>query len=183
MNRLRVLVAMGCVSAWVAMAAPEVGKTLPAVRLEGDDGGLVTGQAWTSDSMRGKMRVLFYVDPDEKELNEHVGQAIQKANLDKDFYGSVAVINMGATWLPNFAIARSLKAKQEEYPRTVYVKDINKTLIKRWGLGDDGYDVVVLDPAGTVLFYGTGALTKAQTETVVRLLSEGVAAAKAKAAK
>lgn len=182
MTSLRLLVALGCVSSWMAVAAPQVGKPLPALRLAGDDGGLVTGQAWTSDSMRGKMRVLFYVDPDEKELNEHVGQAIQKANLDKELYGSVAVINMGATWLPNFAVARSLKAKQAQYPRTVYVKDINKSLVARWGLADDGYDVVVLDPVGTVLFYGSGKLSAAQTETVVRLLAEGIAALKAKPA-
>ena len=183
MTRLRVLVALGCVFSWVALAAPQVGKPLPALRLAGEDGGLVTGQAWASDSMRGKMRVLFYVDPDEKEPNEQVGQAIQKANLDQEHYGSVAAINMGATWLPNLAVARSLKAKQAQYPRTVYVKDINKTLVARWGLTDDSYDVIVLDPAGTVLFYGAGKLSQAQTETVVRLLAEGIAARKAKPAK
>ena len=182
MTALRLLLAFGCVSSWAALAAPQVGKALPAARLAGDDGGLVNGQAWTSGSMRGKVRVLFYVDPDEKEQNEHVGQAIQKANLDKEFYGSVAVINMGATWLPNFAVARSLKSKQAQYPRTVYVKDINKSLVKRWGLADDGYDVIVFDAEGMVRFYGMGKLSQAQTQTVVRLLAEGVAAAKAKPA-
>ena len=63
------------------------------------------------------------------------------------------------------------------------MKDIYKTLVARWGLTDDSYDVIVLDPAGTVLFYGAGKLSQAQTETVVRLLAEGIAARKAKPAK
>jgi predicted transcriptional regulator len=151
-----------------AMAAPRVGGVLPPVRL-------VNGQAWASTSMQGLPRAVFYVDPDEKDLNEHVGEAIQKANLNKQSYGSVAIINMAATWLPNFAVARSLKAKQKKYPRTVYVKDLDKTMVKRWGLADDGYDVIVLDAHGTVRFYGRGKLSAAATRRVVDTLKKAIA--------
>ncbi len=181
MDTLRVLTVLGFALAGMAWAGPEVGKPLAEVRLAGAAGGLVTGGAWASDSLRGKVRALFYVDPDEKDLNEHVAQAIQQAGLDREFYGSVAVINMAATWMPNLAINRSLQAKQKKYPHTVYVKDLDKALVKRWGLTDDGYDVVVLDAGGVVRFHGTGKLTAAQAETVVRLLAELVAEAKAAA--
>jgi predicted transcriptional regulator len=183
MKTWRVLAVLGCVLTGVALAGPEVGKPLAEVRLADDAGGLVTGGAWTSDSMRGKARAVFYVDPDEKDLNEHVAQAIQQAGLDREFYGSVAIINMAATWMPNMAINRSLQSKQKKYPHTVYVKDVDKALVARWGLTDDSYDVILLDAEGVVRFYASGKLTEAQTETVVRLLTEMVAAGKAAAAK
>ena len=182
MKAIRLAAMMAGLVAVGALAAPQVGGVLVPLRLAGDNGGLVAGGGWNSTSMDGKVRVVFYVDPDEKELNEHVGVAIQKAKLDQGHYGSVAIINMGATWLPNFAVARSLKAKQKQYPRTVYVKDLNKTLVKRWGLSDDGYDVMVLDPGGTVLFYGRGLLNKAQTQRVVEILRTAIEQAKQAAA-
>jgi predicted transcriptional regulator len=157
-----------------ALAEPKVGSSLPAVKLSGDCGGLVTGQAWSSDTMKGKPRVVFYVDPDEKDLNEHVGEAIQAAKLAKESYGSVAIINMKASWLPNFAIAKSLAAKQKKYPRTVYVKDLDKSLVKRWDVADDGYDVIVLDADGVVRFYGSGKLDSANTKRVVSELVKAI---------
>jgi predicted transcriptional regulator len=176
----RVAFVAACIVCFTAMAAPRVGSKLATVRLSGGNGGLVSGKAWESASMQGKPRVVFYVDPDEKDLNEHVGEAIQAAKLDKKSYGSVAIINMGATWMPNFAIARSLKAKQKKYPRTVYVKDLNKIMIRRWGVSDDGYDVIVLDAQGTIRFYGSGKLSPKDTRRVVDTLIQTISEYEAK---
>jgi predicted transcriptional regulator len=175
MKTFRVALMVVWMAGMAAVAAPRVGGVLPPVRLSGKNGGLVSGKAWESTSMKGLPRAVFYVDPDEKDLNEHVGEAIQKAKFDKKSYGSVAIINMAATWLPNFAVARSLKAKQKKYPRTVYVKDLNKTMVQRWGLADNGYDVIVLDAHGTIRFYGRGKLSAANTKRVVETLRKAIA--------
>jgi len=183
MKTCRLFAMVACFVSASILAYPRPGGTLTFVRLNGKAGGLVSGGGWTSNSMIGKVRVVFYVDPDEKERNDHVGLAIEKAKLDRAYYGSVAIINMGATWLPGFAVARSLKAKQKRYPRTVYVKDFEKQLVKRWGLADHGYDAIVLDAQGTVQYYGRGKLSKAQTRRVVDTLREAVAESKKNAEK
>jgi uncharacterized protein len=91
--------------------ALEVGIYPETVLLEGDKGAKATGEPFTTASLKDKVHVLFYVDPDEKELNEHVVSALKAEAFDRSRYASVAVINMDATWLPNFTIASMLAKK------------------------------------------------------------------------
>ncbi len=50
-----------------------LGKIPPKILLEGDLGGRLDGTAWNSEELiSGKVMVLFYVDPDEADLNNHV---------------------------------------------------------------------------------------------------------------
>src|SRR5690606_13850406 len=109
--------------------AVEVGNVPPSILLEYGDGGKVEGGAFNSDSMKGKLAVLFYVDPDEKDTNEPFAEALRQKNYNREIYSSFAIINMAATWLPNFAIASSLKEKQKIYPYTTYAMDMKKRFV------------------------------------------------------
>ena len=75
---------------------------------------------------------------------------------------------MEATWLPNVAINIKLKSKQEEYKSTVYVKDLEKTLVQKWGLSDDNNDVLLFGKEGEVLYSVDGKFTDAQVEEIVK---------------
>ena len=77
---------------------------------------------------------------------------------------------MAATWLPNFALNIKLKSKQEQYKSTVYVKDLDKTLVKKWGLSDDNSDVVVFGKDGSVLYSVDGKFTDAQVKEIVKVV-------------
>ena len=77
---------------------------------------------------------------------------------------------MAATWLPNFAINMKLKSKQEQYKSTVYVKDLDKTLVKKWGLSDDNSDVVVFSKDGSVIYSVDGKFTDAQVKEIVKVV-------------
>ena len=104
-----------------------LGKIPPKIVLEGDLGGRLDGTAWNSEELiSGKVMVLFYVDPDESDLNNHVSDALKAENFPLDKYGSIGMANMDATWLPNFAINIKLKSKQEKHKSTIYVKDLKK---------------------------------------------------------
>ena len=127
-----------------------VGKKAPEVMLEGKNGGRVDGTAWKSGELTGKVHAVFYVDPDEQKLNEHVEQALKKENFPLDKYDSVAIVNMAATWIPNFLIAKRLKKKQDEFGHTTFVKDQGKALVRAWGLKDNSYHVLVFDKSGNV---------------------------------
>ena len=77
---------------------------------------------------------------------------------------------MAATWLPNVAINIKLKSKQEEYKSTVYVKDLEKTLVQKWGLSDDNNDVMLFGKDGKVLYSVDGKFTDAQVKEIVKVV-------------
>lgn len=149
-------------------------ETMPLVSLEKELGGRLDGSAWISSELQNKVHVLFYVDPDEKDLNEPLSERLKAENFDRANYQSVAVINMAATWLPNFALEGSLKSKQEKYPDTIYVKDFEKVLVKKWELKDDSNNVLLFDKKGSVLYKIMGAATNEQIEEFIGLIKKNL---------
>ena len=155
----------------VVLAELPIGEIPPKVVLKDDLGGRIDGTQWNSEELvSGKVIVLFYVDPDESELNNHVSDALKAENYPKEKYGSIGMANMAATWLPNFAINMKLKSKQEQYKSTVYVKDLDKTLVNKWGLSDDNSDVVVFGKDGRVLYSVDGKFTDAQVKEIIKVV-------------
>jgi hypothetical protein len=178
-NRFVALFAVLSLSAFAG--GPSVGEKPKAITLEKNEGGRVTGEAWTSTEIKGKVFVLFYVDPDFSDLNNPATEALKAEKFTKDVYQSIAVINMGATWLPNFAIDGKLKDKQKAYPDTIYVRDIHKLLVKEWKLADDNSDVVVFDQEGKVLYVHEGKLDAAAIKTMIDTIKAHFPAAAAPA--
>ncbi|MDT8446749.1 MAG: YtfJ family protein [bacterium] len=158
-----------------AGAAPQEGSILPPLVLEGDNGGLVQGGAFRSEDFKGKIVVLFYVDPDEKDLNQPAVEAL--AALPKvDAVQSVAVINLAATWLPNSVIASKLETSQKEHPLTIYAKDLEKVLVKQWNAGDDTYMIALIGADGKVLFAKDGKLNDGDINRLVNTLKQAAQA-------
>jgi predicted transcriptional regulator len=166
-NRLAALCA---VVSLCAFAAPPLGEKPKTVTLEKNEGGRVTGEAWSSSELKGKVFVLFYVDPDFSDLNNAASEALKAEKFSLEKYQSLAVINMGATWLPNFAIDGKLKAKQKDYPDTIYVRDIHKALVKEWKLADDNNDVIAFDQEGKVIFTHEGKLDAEKIKQLIEII-------------
>lgn len=155
-----------------AMAQVVIGDVVPAVVLEKKSGGLVGDGPWSSVSLNGKVHILMYVDPDKAKVNAHVEEALAAEGFDRDKVASVAVINMAATWKPNFAIDTLLEKKQEKYPNTLYVRDLQRVLVDAWGLVDDGYHVLVVGRSGEVLFSGANALSEVQVAQLISTINQ-----------
>ena len=155
----------------VSGMAIEVGKVPPKVVIEGENGAQVDGKAWHSDRLRGKVHILFYVDPDERKTNDALTEALKKRNFDHHKFASVAVINLAATWMPNIVIESLLKKKQKEFPDTLYVKDREKVLVKKWQLADDASDVVVFDKKGKVIYKKFGEVTASEIPRVLDMIA------------
>lgn len=152
--------------------AVELGEIPPKVELKEKLGGRLDGRPWSSDELRGKVHVVFYVDPDEKDTNNDASEALDKEKFPGDKYQSVGIINMAATWLPNFAISSSLKDKQKRYPRTIYVRDDKKVLVNVWKVADDSSNVLVFDKQGKLIFRKDGKLTAEEIQTLVRVIRD-----------
>jgi YtfJ family uncharacterized protein len=157
----------------VALAI-EMGQVPPKVDLNEKLGGRLDGTAWSSEELKGKVHVLFYVDPDEKDTNNDASEALDKEKFPSEKFQSVAVINMAATWLPNFAISSSLKEKQERYPRTIYVRDYKKVIVNAWKIADDSSDVLAFDKIGRVIFRKDGKLTPEEIQRLIKVIKENL---------
>jgi YtfJ family uncharacterized protein len=152
--------------------AIEMGKVPPKVELKEKLGGRLDGKLWSSEELQGKVSVLFYVDPDEKDTNNDASEALNKEKFPEDKYQSFGIINMAATWMPNFAISSALKDKQKRYPKTIYVRDYKKVLVKAWQIADDSSDVLAFDKKGVLIFRKDGKMTAEEIKTLIKVIRE-----------
>jgi hypothetical protein len=165
---------------WVLFIMPQMGETfelgqvLPKVELKGDLGGRLDGTAWGSDELKGKVHVLFYVDPDEKDTNNEASEALDKEKFPSEKFQSVAIINMAATWMPNFAISMSVEDKQKRYPRTIYVRDYKKVLVDAWKIADDSSDILAFDKQGKLVFRKDGKLNPEEIQKLIKAIKDNL---------
>ena len=158
--------------ATVSTFALNLGEIPKEITLSGENGARVDGTAWNSKMLKDKVYVLFYVDPDKKADNEAFIDALHEKNYDKEKYGSVAIINLKATWLPNFAIEKKLKSKQKEFPNTIYAKDKTKYLVKEWELVDDASNILIFDNDGKLIYQHEGAVTDKEMQKAFALIEK-----------
>jgi uncharacterized protein len=157
----------------MATATPiTVGQPASTIKLEGESGAKVTGEPWNSDDIAkiGKVVSLFYVDPEEKKLNEPLENAYEAEHFPADKHQGIAVINMAAAWYPNSLIDSQLKQKQQKFPRTIYVKDMKKALVREWDLKDDSVNLVVFSKDGKVIFTKKGQMTPEEISGLMKLI-------------
>ncbi len=156
--------------------AVEVGQPVPEVQLQGKDGGRVDGSPWSTTEIRGKVITCMVVDPDAKDLNVHVEQALKAKDYPKDRYGSIAIINMKATWKPNWIINSILKKKQEEFPDTTYVRDLGYYIVDAWGLTrNNSYAVLTFNPEGKLIFVKDGELSQSDIDRLIGAIDRELA--------
>jgi YtfJ family uncharacterized protein len=155
-----------------AAQAIEIGEIPPNVELKERLGGRLNGKPWSSEELHGKVHVLFYVDPDEKDTNNDTSEALDRENFPSDKLQAVAIINMAATWLPNFAISAALKEKQKRYPEAIYVRDNKKVVVNAWKIADDSSNVLVFDKQGKLFFRKDGKLTKEEIRTLIKVIHD-----------
>lgn len=154
--------------------ALEIGEIPPKVELTGKQGGRLDGKPWTSDELQGKVFVIFYVDPDEKDTNNPASEALDREKLPAEKFQSYGIINMAATWLPNFAISSALEEKQKKYPKTIYVRDYKKVLVHAWKIADDSSNVLAFDKKGKVIFRKDGKLTNEEILKLIKAIRDNL---------
>ncbi len=151
-----------------------VGKVPPTITLDGDDGGKISGEKWSSTEITGKVFCLMYVDPDEKDINAHVEKAMKAENFSKEKFASIAMINLGATWKPNFIIDSILEGKQKDFPKTIYVRDVNEKVSEIWNLSTDNYCIVLFNKNGEVLMSKDGKFSDNDTNKLLKLIKDNL---------
>jgi YtfJ family uncharacterized protein len=169
-----VVVTVVALSAHNAWSDLQIGQVPETVVLQDKQGGRVDGSSWSSEEVRGKVSAFFYVDPDVSDLNDAASEAMKAEAFPLDQYQSFAVINMAATWKPNFAINSRLKKKQEQYPNTIYVRDNEKVLVEAWGISDENNCLLVFDKQGQLVFRKDGQLDEAEIKTMIEIIHDNL---------
>jgi YtfJ family uncharacterized protein len=152
--------------------AIELGEIPPNIELKEKLGGRLDGAPWSSAELQGKVYVLFYVDQDEKDTNNEASDALDREKFPSEKFQTVGIINMAATWLPNFAISSALKDKQKRYPETTYVRDYKKVLVNAWKIADDSSNVFAFDKKGKLIFRKDGKLTAEEIRTLIKVIRD-----------
>jgi len=126
-----------------------------------------------SDAFKGRVVSILYTDPDEKNLNSHVEDALLKdKGLDRDkTYKGFGIANLKATMLPNFIIKGIIKDKKEK-TGAIILLDYDYTIINLWGLKNDSSDVVVLDKERICRYIYNGKLPPEEVTKLVNVIKE-----------
>lgn len=157
------------------LSAITIGEVPDTVVIEAKNGGMVLdGSSWSSSTIQDKVYVMFYVDPDEKDTNNEFSATLKEKKYDRANYGSLAVINLAATWKPNFVIESILESKQEEFPDTIYVKDKNSVLVNKWKVEDDASNILIFSKRGELLFYKSGKMSEEDIRNAVKIIEENL---------
>ncbi|MBU1668072.1 YtfJ family protein [bacterium] len=151
--------------------AVNVGEVPKELTLSGENGGHThDDSAWNSSSIKNKIYVLFYMDPDKKDVNDNFFKTLDAKQFNSTLVGRIAIVNLAATWKPNYVIETLLSARQDLLPDTIFLKDKKSILVKEWGLADDASDVLIFSKKGEVLFYKAGELSTDEIKEAIELI-------------
>ena len=158
---------------WTASAAVaaelKVGDEAPDFKLK-DSTGKVYSLA--SADFEGKVISIFYVDPDEKDMNVHVEDALLKdPGLDRTRYKGLGITNMKATALPNFLIKGIVKSKQEK-TGAIILLDYDYTILNLWGLQNDSSNLVIVDKERICRYVYKGKLPPEELTKMIGIIKE-----------
>jgi uncharacterized protein len=93
-----------------------------------------------------KVIAIFYNDPDVKDINEPLSEAIKSHKFPREKYQGIGISNSKDTWLPNSVIRFVAREKQKKYPNSVILIDENHLLSKEWSLDNSdnkGYFLII----------------------------------------
>lgn len=161
---------------WVASSAVaaelKVGDKAPDFKLKDS-----TGKEYSLEHPQFKGKVLYigYVDPDEKDTNNHVEDALKKekeaGGLDKTRYEGFGIVNLKASLMPNFLIKSAIKSKQEK-TGAIIILDMDYTILNLWGLKNDASNVVVLDKERICRYVNSGKLPPDELAKMIQIIKE-----------
>ena len=160
-----------CASA-VFAAGLQVGEKATDFKLKDS-----TGKEYSLEhpQFKGKVLYIAYVDPDEKDTNNHVEDALKKekdaGGLDKTRYEGFGIVNLKASGMPNILIKAAIKSKQKK-TGAIILLDYEQEILKAWGLKDDASDIVILDKERICRFLSSGKLPQDDLVKMINIIKE-----------
>jgi len=171
---LIVVLTILCMTGFGFAEALVIGEKPAPIEISGKDGGRLDKTAWCSCELENTLWCLFYVDPDESDLNVAAEEALKALDIPDSQLKSAAVINYKDTKLPGFAVNIVLKNKQKKYPDTLYLTDKKRVFQEKWGLTGNSYCTLVFSKEGRLLYRYDGAMDEAEIAKYLQTIQDNL---------
>lgn len=165
---------LGLVTSIVMLHAVTVGEKLPNIILDKANGGDSAEKAWHATSLKGKVHVVLYMDPDKRKEAMPFLNTLHAKHFDTKQYSTVAIVNLAATWMPDAVLEALLTKKQKELQNTVFIFDKTKYLVKKWKMKDDASNVLVCDKEGKVLYQKSEKLLPSDVQKIMDIIAKNI---------
>ncbi|MFG1488595.1 YtfJ family protein [Oceanospirillum sp. HFRX-1_2] len=161
-----------------AQAAVTPDATLPTVNVvKGGELVLQSGDIhytpWQSEQLTGKVYVVQHIAgrSSAKELNAPLIDRIKAAELPKDRYQTVTVVNTDdAIWGTGGIVKGKLESSKEEFPWSMMVLDEEGAARSAWDLQEESSAIIVVDAQNRVRWMKEGALNNQEQQEVMDLI-------------
>ncbi len=161
-----------------AHASVTTDATLPSVSvMEGGELVLQSGDIhytpWQSQQLTGKVYVVQHIAgrTSAKELNAPLIDRIKAAELPKDRYQTVTVVNTDdAIWGTGGIVKGKLESSKEEFPWSMMVLDEEGVARSVWNLKQESSTIMVVDAENRVRWMKDGALNAQEQQEVMDLI-------------
>lgn len=101
-----------------------------------------------------KVLLLQYTDPDVKDINDKLSDAVKEKKFDQNKYQGIGIANCKDTWIPNAGIRMKARQKEKQFPGSIVMLDEAHVLPKELGLGDcNGIGVLLIVGKDKVIKY------------------------------
>ena len=166
----KVFFAVFLVLLWAGSAAAgdlQVGDKASDWSLPDADKKLYTMQNWA-----GKVLLVNYNDPDEKDMNSHFNDAVKEESnnglLKEATFKGIGIADCKASWKPD-SLIRSFGAAAAKKYNTVILFDYDASLRNAWGLKEDSANAILLDKNGVCRAIIRGRVPDDQVASLVQL--------------
>ncbi len=132
-----------------AQSGDVVGKTLTSLMISD-----ANNQPKQIPFVGEKVLLIQYTDPDVKDINDKLSDAIRAKKFSDKLYQGIGIANCKDTWIPNAGIRMKARQKEKQYAGSVIMLDENHILPKALGLGDcNGFGVLIVVGKDKVIKY------------------------------
>lgn len=101
-----------------------------------------------------KVLLIQYTDPDVKDINDKLSDAVKAKKFDQSKYQGMGIANCKDTWIPNAGIRMKARQKEKQFVGSIVMLDEDHVLPKALGLGEcDGIGVLLIVGKDKVIKY------------------------------
>jgi predicted transcriptional regulator len=126
-----------------------------------------------------KVLLIQYTDPDVKDINDKLSDAVKAKKFDAKLYQGIGIANCKDTWIPNAGIRMKARQKEKQYAGSVILLDESHIVPTALGLGDcNGMGVLLVVGKDKVIKYmkkiSSEEESKMATDEVIHLLEQEI---------
>jgi predicted transcriptional regulator len=115
-----------------------------------------------------KVIMVLYTDPDVKDVNDQLSNAVKAKKFDTAKYQGIGIANCKDTWIPDAGIRMKARQKEKDFPGSIVMLDQEQALPKAWGLGDcDETGVVIIIGKDKTVKYAKNIKTQDESKAII----------------